>query len=291
MIIGEHRDQVIQNIEDAVRDGDYYRTVEVDDPVLTRDERYALLAKRKDQMDSFGFTYYNRAARSCVWILSRWLNWDSKFLGLENLDNVHGGAIITSNHFSPLDNFIVRRMVGRAFHQRLFVVSKDSNLAMKGFTGFLMNFTDIIPISDDLKYMSDYFNPSLKDVLAMDNKVLIYPEQEMWFNYRKPRPPKRGAYYYAATNFVPVISCFVEMQTLPKKEKQEEFYKTRFVMHILPTIFPDPDKSVRENSRMMMEKDYQQKKQAYEEAYGRPLTYEFEKGDIAGWVPGEREVL
>ncbi len=291
MIVGEHRDQVIQNIRDAVRDGDYYRTVEVDDPVLTKDERYALLAKRKDQMDSFGFTYYNAGARACVWVLSRWFNRDTKVVGLENLDSVHGGAIITSNHFSPLDNFVVRTTVGRAFHQRLYVVSKDTNLAMKGFIGFLMNFTDIVPISDDLKYMNDYFNPAIKTLLERDNKILIYPEQEMWFNYRKPRPPKRGAYYYAATNFVPVISCFVEMQTLPKKEKQEDFYRTRFVMHILSPIFPDPEKSARENSRQMMEQDYQQKKAAYEEAYGRPLTYEFEKGDIAGWVPGEREVL
>ncbi len=290
MIVGEHRDQVIENIQDAVRDGDYYRTVEVDDPVLTKEERKALLDKRKDQLDSFGFTYYNAAARTCVWGLARWFNRDTKIVGLENVDNVQGGAVITSNHFSPLDNFIVRRTVSKAFHQRLYVVSKDSNLAMKGLIGFLMNFTDIIPISDDLKYMNDYFNPSIKTLLEQDNKILIYPEQEMWFNYRKPRPPKRGAYYYAATNFVPVISCFVEMQTLPKKDNQEDFNRTRFVMHVLPTIFPDPDKSVRENSRRMMEQDYQQKKAAYEEAYGRPLTYEFEKGDIAGWVPGEREV-
>ncbi len=291
MIVGEHRDQVIQNIQDAVAEGDYYRTVEVDDPELTKEERYALLAKRKDQLESAGFSYYNAWARMCAWVLARWLNWDSKFVGLENVVGVHGGAIITSNHFSPLDNFIVRRTVGKAFHQRLYVVSKDSNLAMKGFTGFLMNFTDIIPISDDLRYMNNYFNPTMKDLLANDNKILIYPEQEMWFNYRKPRPPKRGAYYYAAQNCVPVISCFVEMQTLPKKEKQEDFYKTRFVMHVLPTIYPDPEKSVRENSREMMAQDYEQKKEAYEEAYGRELTYDFEKGDIAGWVPGEREVL
>ncbi len=290
MIIGEHRDQVIANIQAAVRDGDYYRTVEVDDPVLTKDERYAMLAKRKDQLDSFGFTYYNAGARACAWALARWLNRDTKIVGLENLDSVHGGAIVTSNHFSPLDNFVVRRTIGKAFHQRLYIVSKDTNLAMKGFIGFLMNFTDIVPISDDVKYMNDYFNPSIKTLLEQDNKILIYPEQEMWFNYRKPRPPKRGAYYYAATNFVPVISCFVEMQTLPKKEKQEDFYKTRFVMHVTPPIFPDPEKSVRENSVWMMEQDYQQKKAVYEEAYGRPLTYEFEKGDIAGWVPGEREV-
>ena len=38
--------------------------------------------------------------------------------------------------------------------------------------------------------------------------VLIYPEQEMWFNYRKPRPPKRGSYFYAAEAEVPIILVF-----------------------------------------------------------------------------------
>ena len=30
--------------------------------------------------------------------------------------------------------------------------------------------------------------------------------------------------------------------------------------------------------------DYEQKKQAYERAYGKPLVYTFEDEDIAGWM-------
>ncbi len=50
-------------------------------------------------------------------------------------------------------------------------------------------------------------------------------------------------------------------------------------------VYPDPEKSVKENSREMMKKDYQQKVAAYELAYGRKLTYDFEADDIAGWIP------
>ena len=35
MILGQHREQVIDNIRIAVEAGDFYRKVEVDDPVLT----------------------------------------------------------------------------------------------------------------------------------------------------------------------------------------------------------------------------------------------------------------
>ena len=118
--------------------------------------------------------------------------------------------------------------------------------------------------------------------------ILIYPEQEMWFNYRKPRNPKRVAYYYTAKNNVPIVPLFVEIQNLDEKET-EEFYKVKYVVHALPPIYPEPELATGENSFRMMEKDYEQKKQAYEEAYGKKLDYSFEDGDIAGWVGSETE--
>ena len=52
----------------------------------------------------------------------------------------------------------------------------------------------------------------------------------------------------------------------------------------LKTDYPDPNLSVRENSIAMMNLDYEQRKEAYEQAYGKKLTYDFEPADIAGWV-------
>ena len=59
--------------------------------------------------------------------------------------------------------------------------------------------------------MKHDFSDILEEKLNKKQFILIYPEQEMWFNYKKPRPPKPGAYYYAAKNNVQIISCFVEM--------------------------------------------------------------------------------
>ena len=33
-------------------------------------------------------------------------------------------------------------------------------------------------------------------------KVLVYPEQSMWWNYRKPRPLKSGAFKFAISSIV-----------------------------------------------------------------------------------------
>lgn len=46
--------------------------------------------------------------------------------------------------------------------------------------------------------MGRKFPQRIKSVLDNNQIVIIYPEQEMWSNYCKPRPLQRGAYYYAA---------------------------------------------------------------------------------------------
>ena len=55
------------------------------------------------------------------------------------------------------------------------------------------------------------------------------------------------------------------------------------MLHILPPIYPEHNKTAKENSIKMMEIDYKQKKDAYESAYKQKLDYSFNRGDIAGW--------
>lgn len=64
----------------------------------------------------------------------------------------------------------------------------------------------------------------------------------------------------------------------------EDFRKVQYIIHVLPTLYPDPEKSVKENSLELCRMDYEQKKQAYEQAYGKELDYAFEPDDIAGWI-------
>ena len=210
-------------------------------------------------------------------------NKETEIIGIENIQNIKTGAIITSNHFNPLDSTVVQKAMKKVGKNRLYIVGQEENLAMDGIIGFIMNYSDIIPISDQISYMKKEFQEILKQHLIQNDFVLIYPEQEMWFNYRKPRTLRPGAYYYAAKNNVPIISCFVEIQET-RKQDNAEFYKVKYIIHILPPIYPDAKKTAKENSIFMMEKDYQQKQEAYEKAYKTKLTYQFEIEDIAGWI-------
>ena len=285
MIIGKERKKVIENIRRAAREGGFHKKVEVGDPVLTEGQKEALIKKYLQKKRTVRFWVKNRLAGKLICAATKKINRETVITGFENISQIKGGAIITSNHFSPLDNTAVRTLAWRMGKKKLCIVSQETNLAMSGIIGFLMNYADILPISNNSAYMSRRFEPLLNKELDKESVVLIYPEQEMWFNYRKPRPLKRGAYYYAAKFGVPVISCFVEMKVL-KEMDTREFHKVNYVVHVLPAIYPDGKKSVRENSLDMCLQDYEQKKKAYETAYGKALDYEFEEGDIAGWVPG-----
>ena len=284
MIIGDNKEQIIENIQRCVEEGKFNDKVEVDDPSLSLQEKKELIAKYLNKRNKLGYKICNKIARAIINMVTWSENRDTEIEGIENIAEIKSGAIITSNHFNPLDNTVVRKFTKKIGKSRLYIVSQETNLAMKGIIGFIMNYADIIPISSDNTYMRSKFLSMVEDIISKNQFILIYPEQEMWFNYRKPRPLKRGAYYYAAKFNVPIISCFVEIKNIGKKENKE-FYKSKYVMHVLKPIYPDANKSIRENSIMMMNKDYEQKVEAYEKAYGKKIQYDFAYDDIAGWIP------
>ena len=185
--------------------------------------------------------------------------------------------------FNIINHKIILEKFSKKSKKKMYIVGQEENLAMKGIIGFIMNYSDIIPISNQISYMKKYFSKILEELLQKNNYILIYPEQEMWFNYKKPRTLKPGAYYYAAKNNVPIISCFVEIREKEEKDNSE-FYKVKYIIHILPPIYPNAEKTAKENEIMMVEKDYEQKKMAYEQAYKKKLDYNFEIEDIAGWI-------
>jgi 1-acyl-sn-glycerol-3-phosphate acyltransferase len=283
MIIGGSKKEVIKNIRKNITEGELNRKVEVNDAVFTAGDSEVAMKKFFSNKSKFSGAVKQGVAQAGAKAALRVFNRGIKIEGRENLKglDLSHGAIITSNHFNPLDSFNARKVVEKVLKRKMYIVIQDTNLAMPGFFGFLMNNSRMIPLSKSPKYINQKFLPELKRVLGRGAVVLIYPEEEMWFNYRKPRPSKRGAFQFAAEMKVPVIPCFVEIQDLGV-EDNDEFNKTATVMHILEPIEAEPELSVKRNSIAMAEKDYEMKKAKYEEVYGEKLDYKFKKSDIAG---------
>lgn len=283
MIIGENRKAVIENIKKFAENGEFHNKVELNDPVLTAEQNREITDSYIENRKNISFKIKTVLGVSLAKIATKIINKDTEIKGLEKIPENSGGVLITSNHFGPLENTVIRHLTNTLHRPKLGIISQTTNFAMKGFIGFLMNYADTIPITTDPRYLARDFLSVLKERLVeKKDAVLLYPEQEMWFNYRKPRPPKNGAYFYAAKLDVPIISCFVEIIDT-ERDDTPEFRKVKYVLHILDMLYPDKNKTVRENTEYLALKDYNLKKACYESVYGKKLSYEFESTDIAGW--------
>ncbi|MCI1935239.1 MAG: 1-acyl-sn-glycerol-3-phosphate acyltransferase [Bifidobacteriaceae bacterium] len=287
MIIGGSKRQVVRNIEKAVEEGKLNVKVEVGDPHLNKAGKITYVRHHLDSMHTFRYRFNNWVARHAVYVFARCMNTSTTYIGLEKLKGIRTGAIVTSNHFNPIEVLTVLTTMRKAGKRRTFAVSQDTNLAMKGFIGYFMRYFDTIPITKDRAYLSGRFLQIIDSTLRQGHFILIYPEEEMWFNYRRPRPGKHGAYDFAAQAGVPVISCFTEIiDTGIPERNNDEFNHTRYVVHVLDPIFPDPHKSVAENSRNMLKADNAQRRAMYEKIYRKSVEAPFDVSDIAGWRLG-----
>ncbi len=284
MIFGDNREAVIKNIQKAANERDFTAKAEIGDPQMTLDERLKLVNDFWENCNSLSSKINNQIGHAMLTAFTKALAGSTEFKGLENLNNLPiGGAIVTANHFNQIDSLPIKLLANKMHHQ-LSIVIEDTNLMLPGFFRYLMNYVGTIPLVQSASYIGNEFPKHLSKALAQNNWVLIYPEQEMWWNYRKPRKLQRGAYYFAAKQNVPAISLFIEIKDLPKTEKKDpNFYETKYIVHVLPPIFPDVSLSANENAHKMMEQDYQQKVAAYEKIYGKKLNYDFTDWDIAGW--------
>lgn len=284
MIIGGSKKEVINNIKTNILNNELNKKVEIGDPNLSDEEIDKCIKDFYKNKKKLSFFFKYNIANKTVKKIAKELYPDILVKDISLLENIDlsGGAIFTSNHFNPLDSYNIRKIVEETLHKKLYIVVQDTNLAMPGFLGFLFNNIDVVPLSKSPNYIIKKFIPELKKILSKGDFILIYPEEEMWFNYRLPRPCKRGAYQFAHELDVPVISCFVKMIDTDESDN-DEFNKVKYEVSVNKVIFPEAMESAKSDSIKMSETDYNARKKAYEKAYNKKLNYDFDIGDIAGW--------
>lgn len=284
LLVTPGRELAIENIRRAALEGRFNDKTEPFDPQISPQALKADILGYVSRLDSPVQKLKTAVARDVVssWV-RKWSEPVNEITGIRNLLTVQGPAFLTSNHFNPFDNGVHRTLSRLTWRDRLVAISQGTNFVMPGLNGFVLRNIDVIPLIQDPSYMNGAFRTLMQRNLDRNRFILIYPEQEMWFNYRKPRPGKRGAFLFAAEYGVPVVPTFVEMVDLPEVVAPG-FHDVKLILHVLPPIFPDPERSARENSFIMCQADYDAKVRCYEQCYGRPLTYEFSKEDIAGLI-------
>lgn len=183
------------------------------------------------------------------------------------------GAMITCNHFNPYDNYAVFKAIEPYLgKRRLYKVIREGNYtSFPGLYGVFFRHCNTLPLAASVPVMKEFLN-AVSVLLKRGEKILIYPEQGMWWNYRKPRPLKPGAFRFAASAGAPVLPVFITMED-SDKTGADGFPIQAYTLHFLPAIWPDGDIPVRRAAEKMAAENYRMWKEVYERTYGMPLTY------------------
>lgn len=193
--------------------------------------------------------------------------------GIENFTAVEGGRIVTCNHFSVGDNYAV--WVALRDHMDgkfLYKVIREGNYTNppKPF-GLFMRHCNTLPLSSQRATMVKFMK-AFAELLRRGETILIYPEQGMWWNYKKPRPMQDGAFSIAVRNKAPIVPIFITMEDSDVIDP-DGFPVQEYTLHILPAIYPDPTLSLREAKEDMRKKNYDAWVQMYEQFYDKKLVY------------------
>ncbi|MBR6046201.1 MAG: 1-acyl-sn-glycerol-3-phosphate acyltransferase [Ruminococcus sp.] len=268
------RVEVLQRIEQYEREGRFGEDVEDDPPgrVLMPDEIEYIRKSRADKMKT---TLAFKLARKFVNDLIK----DKKLIikeikGIENFKSLDCGAVITCNHFNAFDSFAIQLAYDAAEQpSRTFwrVIREGNYTSFPGFYGMLMRSCNTLPLSSNFDTMKKFF-AALSELLSGGHFVLFYPEQSMWWNYRKPKPLKRGAFACAVNNSAPVLPCFITMKDSDILG-EDGFFVQEYTIHISPPIYPDKSLSKRKQAEDMMQRNYELWKEIYETEYQIPLYY------------------
>lgn len=195
-------------------------------------------------------------------------------VGLENFKELDCGAVITCNHFNAFDSFAIQIAYERSGHKKrkFYRIIREGNYtSFPGFFGYLMRHFNTLPLASNPKTMRE-FTCATKTLLADGHFILIYPEQSMWWNYRKPKPLKPGGFYLAAKNRVPVLPCFITMQD-SKLTGEDGFPIQEYTIHVAAPVYPKEGASTRENTEYLAAENSRIWKEIYEREYGIPLRY------------------
>lgn len=271
----QDRLEVLEKIKVLEQNGVFDVDVE-DDPEtikLTADNVDYLKEKRYSKLknkvaNKMGMKFLNDLLKDNKLIIKQ-------VIGIENLQKVKTGAIITCNHFNPYDSFAIEKVFresGQAKEKKLYKVIREGNYTnFPGLYGFFFRNCDTLPLSSSNRTMIEFLK-AVDTILQRKDFILIYPEQSMWWNYRKPKPLKNGAFKMAARNNVPVIPVFITMQD-SDIIGEDGFPVQEYIINIEEPIYPSENLTEKGNTNVMRDKNFEVWKNVYEKFYKIPLEY------------------
>ncbi|MBQ2998924.1 MAG: 1-acyl-sn-glycerol-3-phosphate acyltransferase, partial [Clostridia bacterium] len=208
-----HKLELLRRIEELEKQELWHLDVE-DDP-----ETYPLMPDQVDYLNEklsskiknrianhFGARFFDKMIENGQLIIK-------EVRGIENFTAVEGGRFVTCNHFSVGDNYAVwKALCDHMDGKMLYKIIREGNYTNppKPF-GLFMRHCNTLPLSSQMSTMKKFMK-AIHVLLQRGETILIYPEQGMWWNYRKPKPMQDGAFTLAVRNQAPIVPIFITME-------------------------------------------------------------------------------
>jgi len=273
MARNEHKEELLRRIAELESKGLWHIDAEDDPetyPLMPDEVDYLnekLSSKIKNKIANLaGTRFFDKMLKNKQFIIK-------EIRGIENFTAVKSGKFVTCNHFSVFDNYAVwislrDHMSGKM----LYKIIREGNYTNppKPF-GLFMRHCNTLPLSSQVATMKKFLG-AIKVLLGRGETILIYPEQSMWWNYRKPKPMQDGAFALAVRNKAPIVPIFITMEDSDVLDG-DGFFAQEYTVHILPAIYPDLSLPAAEAREKMKRANYNAWLKVYEEFYKKPLVY------------------
>ncbi len=274
MNISPERQKILDKITEYERLGLFDMDVEDDPPTVTLDPDSVDYTQKKlsTRVGSFianrlGRAHFEKMLRRGDVVIK-------EVRGEENLEKIKDcGALVTCNHFNAFDNYAVYRSLRPALGKKMLykVIREGNYTSFGGFYGYLFRHCNTLPLASSIKGMKA-LSRAVTELFEHGEKILIYPEQAMWYNYRKPRPLKVGAFRFAVKNNVPVLPVFITLENSERLDSDRLPIQI-YTVNILPPIYPDNEGHVRSECERICRENYRMWVETYEDFYGIKLEY------------------
>ncbi len=164
-----------------------------------------------------------------------------KIKGKHNIKNhkelLSKGTITISNHVHPWDYICNMKAVHNFKWPYLLSIKENIN----GDSGQLVRLVGGIPIPENDNHAVVAFNNSITKLLKEGHFLQVYAEGSMWEYYSPIRPFKRGAFFLAIKNNVPIIPMAFSYRKPNWIRKNIFKQKALFNLNIGEPLLPNPE--------------------------------------------------
>jgi 1-acyl-sn-glycerol-3-phosphate acyltransferase len=276
-IVSEDRKQVLNKIKELEHQRKFDEDVENDPPTIPLkpgEVDYLHKHLKTRIMSRYSFWLAHKVVRKLEKAKQFKIE---KINGLENLNSCKNGAVITCNHFSAFDSFVMELTFEASCQEKegkkMFRIIREGNYSQfKGFYGLLMRYCNTVPLASNLKLFKEFIHAT-NTILQRGDFLLVYAEESMWWNYRKPKPLKPGAFHFAVKNNVPILPIFITMRDSDVLDSNN--YPVQiYVVNIGKPIYLKKELDVQSNIEFLKAETFKFNVETYENFYKTKLQYE-----------------